>query len=123
MSHPSKIRGTRWESAVRDWWNARPMRPTDGPRPQLFRPALHGAQDKGDLYGLHGWTLQCRDTARIDLAGAVDDARKQAANAGTRFFAAIVKRRRKGVEEAYVVMPAEVWATFVLGSSSNPSNA
>jgi hypothetical protein len=93
------------------------MLPTDGPRPQLVRPALHGAQDKGDLFGLPGWTLQCRDTAKIDLAGAVDDAREQAANAGTRWFAAIVKRRRKGVDQAYVVMPADVWADLVASLS------
>jgi hypothetical protein len=101
VSHPSKIRGTRWESAVRDWWIARGRR--------VVRPALHGTKDKGDLFGIDEWTLQCKDTAKLDFAGAVDDARIQAVNGGTRFFAAIVKRRRKGVAEAYVVMPLEVF--------------
>jgi hypothetical protein len=71
----------------------------------VFRPALHGSVDKGDLYGLTGWTIQCRDTARIDLAGAVDDACKQADNAKTPFFTAIVKRRGKGPAHAYAVLP------------------
>lgn len=105
MSHPSKIRGTRWESAVRDWLNARGF--------ATFRPALHGAQDKGDIFGVEDWTIQCKDVAKIDLAGAVDDARQQAANAATPFFVAVVKRRRRGVGEAYAVMPLEVWERVV----------
>jgi hypothetical protein len=110
MSHPSKVKGTRWESAVRDWLVERGR--------NVFRPALHGALDKGDLFGVDDWTIQCRDTAKIDLAGAVDDARAQAANAGTRFFVAIVKRRRKGVAEAYAVMPLEVWEASSLTAAS-----
>jgi len=95
------------------------MFPTGGPRAMLFRPALHGKDDKGDLFGLPGWTLQCRDTAKIDLAGAVDDARQQAVNGRTPFFAAIVKRRRRGVDEAYVVMPLDVFAAIADSSSKS----
>lgn len=101
MSHPSKVRGTRWESAVRDWL-------TEHGYP-AFRPALHGAIDKGDLFGIAQTTIQCRDTAKIDLASAVDDAAEQAKNAGTEHFVAIVKRRRKGVGQAYVVTTLERW--------------
>jgi hypothetical protein len=107
MSHPSKVKGTRWESAVRDWLTARGRR--------VFRPALHGTQDKGDLFGVDDWTIQCKDTAKLDFAGALDDARVQAANAGTKYFVAIVKRRRKGVAEAYAVMPLEIWDLVVTG--------
>ena len=71
----------------------------------MFRPALHGKLDKGDLFGLEDFTIQCRDTAKLDFAGAVDDAAEQAANAKTRFFVAIVKRRRKPTAQAYAVMP------------------
>ena len=71
----------------------------------VFRLALHGSVDKGDLFGLDGWTIQCRDTAKLDFAGAVDDAATQAANAQTPFFLAVVKRRRKGVGQAYAVLP------------------
>lgn len=113
MSHPSKVRGTRWESAVRDFLNSAGL--------QTFRPALHGNVDKGDLFGVAGWTVQCRDTARIDLAGAVDDARQQALNAGTSAFVAIVKRRRRGVGEAYAVMPLELWSSVVVKATNPPS--
>jgi hypothetical protein len=101
VSSPYKIRGTRWESAVRDFLTANGL--------PVFRPALHGSADKGDLFGIAGWTIQCRDTAKIDLAGAMDDARTQAANAKTPAFVAIVKRRHKGVSQSYAVMPLEIW--------------
>jgi hypothetical protein len=97
LSSKSKIKGTRWESAVRDWM-------TEAGVP-VFRPALHGNVDKGDLFGLEGFTIQCRDTARLDFAGAVDDACKQAANAKTANYFAVVKRRGKGPAHAYAVMP------------------
>lgn len=112
MSHPSKIKGTRWESAVRDWLNDHGF--------ETFRPALHGAIDKGDIFGVKGWTIQTRDTARIDLAGAVDDAADQAAAARTPFFVAIVKRRRKSVSQAYAVMPLESWADYIRRTAPPP---
>ncbi len=71
----------------------------------VFRPALHGSADKGDLFGLTGWTIQCKDTAKLDFAGAVDDACKQAGNAKTANYVAVVKRRGKGPAHAYAVMP------------------
>ena len=101
MSHPSKVRGTRWESAVRDWLSEHGY--------PAFRPALHGAADKGDLFGIGNVTIQCKDTAKIDLAGAVDDAIEQAHNAGTDHFVVIQKRRRRGVGQAYVVTTLERW--------------
>lgn len=105
MSHPSKVKGTRWESAVRDWFNSLGF--------DVVRPALHGSVDKGDLFGVPGWTIQCKDTARLDLAGAVDDAIEQARNARTAFAVAIVKRRRRGVGDAYAVMTLAQWATLL----------
>ena len=90
---------------MRDWFATVGIR--------LFRPALHGTQDKGDLFGLEDWTFQCRDTARIDLAGAVDDAAEQASNAHTTHFVAIVKRRGKGPAQAYAVMPAYKFAELL----------
>lgn len=96
MSSKSKIRGTRWESEVRDYLNSAGF--------ETFRPALHGGQDKGDIFGLRDWAIQCRDTARIDLAGSVNDGLEQAANKGAPFFAVITKRRRKPVGAAYVTL-------------------
>jgi hypothetical protein len=51
-----------------------------------------------------GWALTTPERT-IQLAGAVDEAALEAVNAGTRWFAAIVKRRMKHAREAYVVMP------------------
>jgi hypothetical protein len=77
---------------------------------------LAGKNDKGDIAGLPGWTLECKAEKQIGLAAYVDEARVEAANAGTRRFAAIVKRRQKGVSEAYVIMPLSQFAEMIVSS-------
>jgi hypothetical protein len=39
--------------------------------------------------------------------------RSNARNAGSRWFAAIVKRRNKNVKESYVVMPLWMWTELI----------
>jgi hypothetical protein len=69
------------------------------------------APDIGDIVdGPEGWALQCKNHQSIDLASYLDDAAQQARNARKPWFAAIVKRRRRHVSEAYVVMPLAVFA-------------
>jgi hypothetical protein len=106
MSSKSKIRGTRWESQVRDYLVAAGFVGVE-------RRALDGNKDRGDLLGIPLWTLEAKDEARITLAGYMDEARAEAKNAGTPYFAAIVKRRRKGTGEAYAVMPLELLTRFM----------
>lgn len=106
MSSPSKIRGTRWESAVRDYLVSRGFSGVE-------RRSLNGNKDRGDLLGVDGWTFEAKDEARISLAGYVDEARVEAANAGTPWFAAIVKRRRKSTADAYVVLPLGLFTSLL----------
>lgn len=105
----SRRKGTAFETAVVRYLNERGHR--------TERRALAGALDRGDIAGLDGWTLECKATREIDLAGAVDEAAREAMNAGTALFAAVVKRRNRGVAEAYVVIPLRIWADIV-GSAS-----
>lgn len=77
------------------------------------RRALQGRLDKGDIAGLPGWTLECKNEKTISLAQYVEEARQEALNAGTDHFAAVVKRRGKGVSEAYVVLPLAVFVKAV----------
>lgn len=79
------------------------------------RRALAGKLDKGDIAGLPGWTLECKNHASIDLAGYMDEAKKEANNAGTDKYAAIVKRRGKGTSQSYVVMPLDVFLLEIRG--------
>jgi hypothetical protein len=97
--NPSKIKGTRFEREVADYL-AEVL-------PGVDRKALHGNAVQGDISNFPDWALECKATKAIDLGGAIDEARVEAKNSKTRWFAAIVKRRRKGVSEAYVVMTLE----------------
>lgn len=115
MSSKSKIKGTRWESAVRDYLVSRGFVTVE-------RRTLYGNQDRGDLLGVSGWTLECKDTARLDLPAAIDEAKTEAVNAGTPYFAAIVKRRRKPVSQAYFVLTLEQAVGLIasLGATKPP---
>jgi len=106
MANPSKAKGTAFESAVRDFFAAHGF-------PTCERRTLYGAQDKGDLSGIAGWTFELKNEKTLNIAGAVDEAKKEARNAKTFWFAAIVKRKGKGVAEAYAVMPLSQLAAII----------
>jgi predicted transcriptional regulator len=90
VSNPSKQKGTRFETEVAEYLG-------------VERRTLGGSKDRGDL-AIVNWALELKATREIDLASAIDEARVEAKNAKAPYFAAIVKRRRKGVSEAYFVM-------------------
>lgn len=101
MSHPSKIKGTRFESEVVAYLNGNGY-------PLAERRSLKGTLDKGDIVnGPPSFTLELKNEARLNLAGYMAEAEAEAANAGTPYFAAVVKRRGKGAAKAYVVMPLD----------------
>jgi hypothetical protein len=105
----SKKRGTAFESAVVAWLRA-------NGRPQVERRALNGARDRGDIAGLPNSVLECKATSRLDLAGAVDEARVEAANAGVDLYAAVIKRRGRGDPgDAYVVTDLRTWNRMLGG--------
>jgi len=101
MTNPSKKRGTQFESDVVAF-----LRRVGFPHAE--RRALGGIHDRGDILGIPGWVLEAKATREIDLAGALTEAAAEARNAGARYYAAIVKRRRKPTHEAYAVLP--LWA-------------
>lgn len=106
MTNKNGDRGARYERAVADLWQAAGFLWGD-------RKPRRGARDQGDITGIEDWTLECKDWEKIDLAGFVDEAAIEAANAGTRWFAAVIKRRRKNVRESYVVMPLWLFINLV----------
>jgi hypothetical protein len=103
----SKDKGTRFETAV--------VRFLGRWFPACERRALTGKHDKGDIAGVPGWTLELKNTASLDLAGALNEAKAEAANAGTRYYAAVFSRRMKPVEESYAVVPLWVLAELIAG--------
>lgn len=105
----SRRKGTAFETAVVNY-----LREAGFGRAE--RRALGGKLDKGDIAGVDGWTFECKNERSIDLAGYMEEAGKEAANAGTEKYAAVVKRRNRGVSDAYVVLPLAVFVKKVLGS-------
>lgn len=97
MANPQKSKGTRWETAVyRFLQNAGIF---------AYKPRQEGWKDVGDIHA-PPFTLQAKDWKDVTsaLREGVEGARVQKAHADLPFGAAVVKRARKPVEDAYVVI-------------------
>lgn len=80
--------------------------------PGVERRVDGGSRDRGDVAGLDadGWVLECKREKALDLATALNEAKREAANAKVRWYAAVCYRRRSkghpgGVAGSYVAMP------------------
>ena len=69
----------------------------------MDRGVKHGRFDKGEFVNTGDWTLECKATKAIDLSGARPGGGGAKHN-GTKWHAAIIKRRNRDREKAYVVM-------------------
>lgn len=101
MSSVARRLGTSFEVAVRNYFRELGI--------SAFRLKQGGSQDEGDVVALlngNEWAIECKNTAKIDLSGGLDEAKKESHG---RPYALMVKRRGKGVAEAYVVMPLHLW--------------
>jgi hypothetical protein len=119
MANPNKAKGTRHESAVRDFlnaylaahagvdeipsWDARHVR----------RVAQMGAKDVGDMHA-YPFVLEAKDTAKHDLPGFIAQANDEAKNAGFPFGVAVIKRRSAGVGRSYVCMDLDTFAAVLV---------
>lgn len=94
----AKKAGTSWETAIVDalklaGWDA------------VERRRLNGAGDRGDIAGIPGVVIEAKNTSRLDLAGAVDEANIERENAGAEHGVAWIKRRgRSHPAHGYVAM-------------------
>lgn len=102
MTNPSKAKGSAWERDV-----ARYL--TDRTGWRVERLPAGATIDRGDLAGIPGLVIECKNTKTLNLAGAVDEAVTEAANVGPdEVPVAIIKRRQRGVADGYAVLP--LWA-------------
>lgn len=106
MSAYTRRKGPAFERDVADYLAA-------NGHPLADRRVKTGAKDRGDIGGVPGWTLECKNEKTISLAAYMEEARQEAVNAGTANYAAVVKRRGKGVSESYVVLPLAVFVKAV----------
>lgn len=100
----AKKAGTSWETEI-----VRAL--VDAGWPHAERRRLAGAYDKGDIAGIAGVVIEAKNTNRLELAAAVDEARTEANNAAAALGVAWLKRKGKtAAEHGYVVMDG---ATFM----------
>lgn len=97
MANSQKAKGTRWETAVLRFLRDAGL--------YAVKPRQEGFLDVGDIHA-PPFVIQAKDYADL-LAGiraGVDGYQVQRANARLPFGVAVVKRARKPVEDAYVVL-------------------
>lgn len=94
----AKKAGTAWETEITNtliaagWIHAE-------------RRRLNGVLDKGDIAGIPGVVIEAKNRARLDLAGALDEALAERNNAHAALGVAWIKRQgRTTAEDGYVVM-------------------
>lgn len=74
--------------------------------PRAAKTLAGASEDRGDIQGVGNSALECKNANRLDLAGWMAEARREAENAGLPRFAVIAKRRGVAdVAESYAVVP------------------
>jgi hypothetical protein len=102
----SKPKGDAWERAV-----VAELRACGHPHAErAYRLGVH--DDRGDVNGIVGWLLECKDCARHELGVWMDEAKSEAErNAVTP--ALVVKRKRAPASRAYVVLELATFARLL----------
>lgn len=108
----AKKAGTSWESEIvaaliRNGW------------PHAERRRLAGSRDRGDVAGVAGVVIEAKNTSKLALAEAVDEAIAEARNDSTESHGvAWIKRRGKArAEDGYVVMPGSTFMQLLKEAS------
>lgn len=104
MTNPQKIRGSAFERAV-----VQVLRDNG----HIYAERAYGAgrpDDVGDISGLPGLVLECKDHGKLDFPGWLREAEVERQNARADYGVVVAKRRGKGAGEAYVVMTLETFA-------------
>jgi hypothetical protein len=84
----SKRKGTAWESAVVQFLRENGV-------PHAERRALNGNTDRGDVAGIPGVVIECKNERAVALASYADETEKERANDGAAVGVAWIKRRGK----------------------------
>ncbi|MGO8870936.1 MAG: hypothetical protein ACLQPH_05945 [Acidimicrobiales bacterium] len=69
--------------------------------------------DRGDVDGIPGWTLELKNCQRLDLAGWCSEASSEAANARRPRWSVIFKRRNRPTADAYVLLDLATFAELL----------
>lgn len=94
----SKRKGTGWETAVVQFLKENGV-------PHAERRALNGTKDRGDIAGIPGVVIECKNERAVTLAAYADEAAIEAHNDGAPIGLAWIKRRgRSSPGAGYVLL-------------------
>lgn len=99
--------GTRWETAIVGWLREQGWIHAE-------RRARTGALDQGDITGVIGVCIEAKDVNRIEMAGFLDEANREATNARADVGVAWIKRRGKASPgDGYVLMDGTTFTALL----------
>ena len=107
MTTPQKAKGSQFERDTAAYLAAHGF-----PRAER-RYGAGNTQDKGDINGVPEVTIECKNVARIDLAGFMAEAERERLNAKNFYGVVIIKRRRRPIQDSYVVMTLDQWTEML----------
>ncbi|MFF7689704.1 hypothetical protein ACFZB6_26605 [Streptomyces syringium] len=120
MANPNKVKGTQWESAVRDYLNAflglvdahgKFLDPFDAGN--VRRPAQEGAKDVGDIHAVP-FVLEAKNTASPAVPTWIRQAELEAGHAGFSFGVVVRKVRGSSVAMGRVHVSVRTWTRIRL---------
>lgn len=121
MTNRNKVKGTAWESRVRDYLNkvlglvdeyGKLHDPFDGLN--VRRPAQEGSRDVGDVHAVP-FVLEAKDVARPTVPAFLRQAEVEARHAGFPYGVAVVKARGQNVRRGRVHFTVGTWTRVRLG--------
>ncbi|GGU49169.1 hypothetical protein [Streptomyces violascens] len=126
MANPNKVKGTQWESDVRDYLNAalglvdeygKFLDPFDAHN--VRRPAQEGSADVGDVHAVP-FVFECKNVKRVSVPTFLRQADVEARHAGFPYGVAVVKVPRLNVRRGKVHFSVPTWTRvrLALGMSS-----
>lgn len=110
MTINSRAKGATYERDVVAYFK-------DNGRPHMERRLGGMAADKGDLNGIPGVVIECKNRKDFDLAGYMAQLEQEIATAGAETGVVIIKRRGvTDVGQHYALLPVARWAELLLES-------
>lgn len=104
----SKQKGTGWETAIVNYLRSRGIGHAE-------RRTLGGVNDRGDIAGIPGVVVEAKNCSRVDLAGWIDEATREASNDGAPIGVAWAKRRGyTSAGKGYVIMDGETFIDLIM---------
>lgn len=113
----SKRKGTAWETAVVTYLR-------ENGAPHAERRTLNGANDRGDIAGIPGVVIECKNEKAVTLAAYADETTTETANDGARIGLAWIKRRGKtSPAHAYVLLDGATAVRLLADAGYIPNGA